>query len=268
MKIKIKRNEKRKTSNIKNYFFMLVISSTICGISVISYNSGLLENNLEKQVFSENKIETKTETQNLSENNSDIKANNLSFENNQEIKLEEVKNKTYNTIDDKKIIEAINKNLGGLLSGYGEAFLKAGKKNQVDSKLLAAIAIHETANGKSTQTIYTKVKNKKTGKITSVPKNIPSVLASCNNVCGMNRRTGFKYKGRYTLYSSIQESINDMAYWIKTFYIDKGENSIEKIGAIWAPLNDYQNGMYGMSNESWPGSVTQKYLKILNDIKK
>ena len=156
--------------------------------------------------------------------------------------------------DEEKVIKAIDKYLGGLLKNKGIVFYKSGKKHHSNPMMLAAISIHETNNGNPWQYI----KGKK----------LPSLLVTCNNVCGMNKRTGFESKGRYAKYNSIDQSIDDMAYWTKFYYIDILKlNSIDKIAKVYAPLNDYQNNTMGMSNESWPGSVTEKYKKILDDSK-
>ncbi|MDV2686981.1 glucosaminidase domain-containing protein, partial [Alkalihalophilus lindianensis] len=45
--------------------------------------------------------------------------------------------------------DKLNQELGGKLQGMGQAFVNAGKVFNVDPALLAAIAQHETGNGKS-----------------------------------------------------------------------------------------------------------------------
>ena len=154
-----------------------------------------------------------------------------------------------------KVVSAINKYLaGGLLANKGEVYYDAGKKNKVNSMLMASISWHETAT--------------ESGKGAWVP-GTSKVLRELNNVAGINRRTGFPFKGRYTWYKGgINESIYDMAVLLKTVYIDAGKGDIQSIGQVWAPLDDYENGKYGMENAGWAGSVLEKYSKILEEASK
>jgi hypothetical protein len=49
--------------------------------------------------------------------------------------------------EEEKVIKAIDKYLDGLLKGKGSSFYKSGKKHNSNPMMLAAISIHETANG-------------------------------------------------------------------------------------------------------------------------
>jgi hypothetical protein len=141
-----------------------------------------------------------------------------------------------------KVVQAINKKLTGLLTGKGEVFYNCGKNKKVNPMLMCAIAMHETAGGTS------------------------KVLRECNNVGGINWTSkADKRKGRYKVYDSIDDSINHLAYILSEYYIKKGRTSIEAIGAIYCPLNDPDNGKWGMSNESWVPSVTNTYQQILKE---
>lgn len=140
------------------------------------------------------------------------------------------------------VINAINENLSGALKGKGESFYKAFEKHRVSAMMMAAIAMHETANGTS------------------------DLVRNANNVCGMNWVQGEKrqkYKKWYVKYSSIDESIMDMASRLDEFYIKEGRGSIDKISKKWAPVSDPRNGMYGMDNGSWGQAVEKNYLKML-----
>lgn len=167
------------------------------------------------------------------------------------------------TIQD-KTTEAINKYLaGGLLEKHGDTFFRAGQKHKVDSKVLAAIAIHETS-------------------VDGIP-GISEVIRTTNNVGGINwtkytyvKQDGklikilnpYKKAGWYNKYDSIEESIFDMAARLEMFYIDEGRTTLEAIGAKWAPTNDKRNGIGGMDNNSWVPHVTSVYNSIVSEMQK
>jgi beta-N-acetylglucosaminidase len=154
-----------------------------------------------------------------------------------------------------KVIASINSKLKGKLKDKGSVFYDAGKSRKVNPMLMAAIAIHETANGSLFQ-IVNGVRR-------------PSVLNTCNNVAGINW-TGSKsvpHKGRYRVFKDIDESIYNLAYILDSYYIKQNRTSIEDIGAKFCPSNDVDNGKYGMKNESWVPSVTSKYSQILKEAK-
>lgn len=143
-----------------------------------------------------------------------------------------------------KIIKAINKNLTGNL---GEFFYLAGKEYDVNPMMLSAIAKWETAN------------------LTS------DLAKNHHNFGGINwsERWIGKYKryGRYVSYPDMQTGIYEFARLIKEIYIDDGHDSLDKIQKKYAPLNDKDNGKYGMDNNAWLPNVEAIYIKILNDAK-
>lgn len=125
----------------------------------------------------------------------------------------------------------LNKTLGGVLKGQGNAFVQAGQKYGIDPALLAAIAIHETGNGSSSA-----VKNK-------------------NNVGGMMGKNGLMS------FNSLQDGIDKMASNLKRNYIDKGLTTIEQIQKKYAPVgaaNDPNN-----LNSNWIRGVS-KYYNMLS----
>jgi hypothetical protein len=143
------------------------------------------------------------------------------------------------------VISAINNNLGGLLKNKGSVYYDAGKSKHVNPMLMAAISIHETANGTS------------------------KVLKDCNNIAGINW-TGDKSipnKGRYRVFNSIDDGIYNLAYILYNYYIRQNRVSIETIGTKFCPLSDKDDGKYGMDNKTWIPNVTKIYCKILEDIK-
>lgn len=141
-----------------------------------------------------------------------------------------------------KVINAINSELNGLLEGKGQVFYEAGKLENINPMLMAAIAKHETrVNGICNS----------------------NVLREANNVAGINHTKPFEKYGRYNKYPSIDKSIFDMAEKLKYFYINEGRADITSIGAKWAPMNDYQQGKLGMDNSIWAREVTEIYNKIL-----
>ncbi len=126
--------------------------------------------------------------------------------------------------------DKLNQELGGKLQGMGQAFVNAGKVFNVDPALLAAIAQHETGNGKSRAAVEK------------------------NNIAGMMGINGLKS------YASVEESIMDMARNISKNYIGNGLSSIAKIGAKYAPIGA-ANDPTGL-NHHWITGVTKYFNKF------
>lgn len=145
---------------------------------------------------------------------------------------------------DNYIVKVINNNLSGLLENKGEVYYDTSIKYNVSPLLLVAITLHETDNCKS------------------------NLLKTTNNVAGINHVSGDNYKaiGRYNIYETVENSIDHLGYILKVFYIDAGKKTIDQIGKKYAPLNDYQNGKYGMSNSSWIPNVTKNYNRMEKEL--
>lgn len=124
----------------------------------------------------------------------------------------------------------LNQMLGGKLSGTGDIFVRAGKHYNIDPTLLAAVAMHETGNGKS------RAANEK------------------NNVAGMMGANGLKS------YASVEDSIMDMARNLSKNYLNKGLTNISQIGAKYAPVGA-SNDPTGLNNH-WVTGVS-KYMNKL-----
>jgi beta-N-acetylglucosaminidase len=126
--------------------------------------------------------------------------------------------------------DKINQELEGKLKGMGEVFVRAGQQYNIDSALLTAIAQHETGNGKS------RAANEK------------------NNIAGMMGANGLKS------YSSVEDSIMDMARNLNKNYLGSGLSSISKIAEKYAPIgagND-PNGL----NNHWVSGVTKYFNQL------
>ena len=143
------------------------------------------------------------------------------------------------------VIAAIDNALGGILKGKGKVFYDAGKSRGVNPMLMAAISIHETANGTS------------------------KVLKECNNIAGINwtGKKDVKHKGRYTVFKDVDESIYNLAYILDNHYIRQKRVSIESIGSKFCPLDDKDDGKWGMDNSTWVPNVTKLYVKILDEVR-
>lgn len=126
--------------------------------------------------------------------------------------------------------ENLNQMLKGKLSGTGEIFVRAGKHYNIDPTLLAAVAMHETGNGKS------------------------RAAQEKNNVAGMMGANGLKS------YASVEDSIMDMARNLSKNYLNKGLSNISQIGAKYAPIGA-SNDPTGLNNH-WVTGVT-KYMNQL-----
>lgn len=123
--------------------------------------------------------------------------------------------------------ESLNQVLGGKLTGLGDTFVQAGQRYNINPALLAAIAQHESGNGKS---------------------NAANVK---NNVAGMMGQSGLK------TYASVKDSIMDMAQNLSKNYLGEGLSSIAKIGAKYAPIGA-GNDPTGLNNH-WVTGVTKYF---------
>jgi flagellum-specific peptidoglycan hydrolase FlgJ len=124
----------------------------------------------------------------------------------------------------------LNAHLKGVLQNTGHLFAEAGKKYDIDPALLAAISIHETGNGTSNAARFK------------------------FNVAGMMGKNGLK------TYSSIQESIFDMARNLRQNYLDQGKLTIAQIGAKYAPIGAANDPT--QLNNHWVTGV-QRYFDTL-----
>jgi flagellum-specific peptidoglycan hydrolase FlgJ len=124
----------------------------------------------------------------------------------------------------------LNPHLKGVLQNAGRHFTEAGKKYGINPALLAAISIHETGNGTSNAARFK------------------------FNVAGMMGKNGLK------TYSSIQESIFDMARNLRQNYLDKGKLTIAQIGAKYAPIGADNDP--NQLNNHWVTGV-QRYFDTL-----
>ena len=121
------------------------------------------------------------------------------------------------------------KSLGGLAPYYG-AFMDAAVRNDIDPRLLMAIAMHETGRGSSTA-FYRK-----------------------RNAMGVSDANGPRS------FKKVEDSIYLMARLLKKNYIDQGLTSIEQIGRKYAPIGA-GNDPRGL-NKHWVEGVT-KYMQEL-----
>ncbi|RHW33319.1 conjugal transfer protein [Neobacillus notoginsengisoli] len=125
---------------------------------------------------------------------------------------------------------SLNRYLKGALQGTGEHFVEAGKQYSINPALLAAISIHETGNGSSNAARYK------------------------FNVAGMMGKSGLK------TYSSVRDSIFDMARNLRKNYLDEGKLTISQIGAKYAPIgagNDPTN-----LNNHWVTGVNRQFASL------
>ncbi|MEH7112349.1 glucosaminidase domain-containing protein [Neobacillus niacini] len=124
----------------------------------------------------------------------------------------------------------LDAHLKGVLQNTGRLFEEAGKKYNIAPALLAAISIHETGNGMSNAARF---------KL---------------NVAGMMGKNGLRS------YSSIEESIFDMARNLRQNYLDKGKLTIAQIGAKYAPIGAANDPT--QLNNHWVTGV-QRYFDTL-----
>lgn len=121
--------------------------------------------------------------------------------------------------------DKLNSALKGKLSNMGEFFVEAGRRYNINPNLLASIAVHESGNGKS------------------------HAASVKNNIAGMMGKNGLRQ------YESVAESIADMARNLRQNYLDKGYDTIAKIGAKYAPV--------GAAND--PTGLNNNWVKGVNN---
>lgn len=126
--------------------------------------------------------------------------------------------------------DKLNQAFDGKLRGMGEIFIREGRRYNIDPAFLAAVAQHETGNGKSKAAIEK------------------------NNIAGMMGANGLRS------YSSVEASIIDMARNLSNNYLEKGFSTISKIGSKYAPIGA-SNDPTGLNNH-WVTGVSH-YLDQL-----
>jgi hypothetical protein len=129
------------------------------------------------------------------------------------------------------LTDRLNQILNGKLKGAGDVFVAAGQKYNINPALLAAISMHETGNGTS------RAANER------------------NNIAGMMGANGLKS------YSSVEESILDMARNLRQNYFDEGKQTIAEIGAKYAPVGAENDPTH--LNEDWVNGVSH-FFGMLN----
>ncbi len=128
----------------------------------------------------------------------------------------------------------LNRHLGGVFSGQGQAFIDAARRHGIDPNLLAAIAMHETGNGTS------------------------NAVRNHNNPGGlMNPRTNWSTLQRF---GSLSQGIDAMARNLKRGYINQGLTSVAAIGRKYAPVGA-GNDPRGL-NRHWVPNVTDILRRI------
>ncbi len=129
---------------------------------------------------------------------------------------------------------SLNRHLGGVFAGRGQAFVDAAQRHGLDPNLLAAIAIHETGNGTS------------------------NAVRNHNNPGGlMDPRTRWSTLQRF---SSLDAGIDAMARNLKRGYINQGLTSIPQIGRKYAPVGAANDP--GGLNRHWITNVTRLFNQL------
>jgi len=122
-------------------------------------------------------------------------------------------------------INAYLRKYGSPLAGYGNAFVRAGRRYGVDPALLVAIAGAESSFGK--------------------------INSGSHNAWGWGPGINF---------GSWQQGIQTIARGLKQNYLGQGLRTIEQIGSKWAPSHA-ANDPSGL-NSNWAGNVEQFYSEL------
>ncbi|WP_052756012.1 peptidoglycan DD-metalloendopeptidase family protein [Paenibacillus durus] len=125
-------------------------------------------------------------------------------------------------------VQDLNKQLKGLLAGYGSEYIKAGNKYGIDPAFLVAVSMQETGG-------------------TSL------ALKNKNNVGGMMGKNGL------LSFKSIPDGIDAMASNIAENYVPQGIDTVEKVQKKYAPIgaandpdnlnNDWSKGVNGILSD-------------------
>ena len=138
--------------------------------------------------------------------------------------------------------ERVKNYMGSALAAHYDTFMSAAKANNLDPKLLIAIAMNESARG------------------TSYAARTRNNLFGAFDPNAINPRTGAR--GYHKYYRNEDESIRDIARRLRTEYLDKGYTSIETIARKYAPVGA-ENDPTGL-NGGWPEAVGKFYQQLSN----
>lgn len=127
--------------------------------------------------------------------------------------------------------KSLNQILKGKLTNKGIVFIEAGLKYDIDPAFLAAISIHETGNGTS------------------------DAIQEKNNVGGMMRKTG-----GLMAYSSVDQSIFELARIMKDIYVKNDRTTPKEIQEWYAPINA-KNDPNDL-NKFWLTSVVENWQLV------
>jgi hypothetical protein len=117
------------------------------------------------------------------------------------------------------------------LQPYAQTFIEAGQRNRVDPGLLAAISMHETANGTS------------------------SAFRNKNNAMGISNTSG------PIAFNTIEESIFQQARTLgRPDGPYAGKRTIAEIGSVYAPIGAVNDP--GSLNQYWTKGVTKFYQQL------
>lgn len=130
----------------------------------------------------------------------------------------------------------LNKELKGVLANKGKKFLELQKKYGISASVLAAIAMHESANGTS------------------------NAAKTKNNVAGI--MTAESNWTELATFNSVDECLEAMAKNLKNNYADKGLVTISQIHAKYCPIGA-ENDPTGL-NKNWGNGVASFTNKFEN----
>ena len=117
------------------------------------------------------------------------------------------------------------------LAPYASTFIEAARANNLDPYALAAISMHETANGTS------------------------KAFRDKNNAMGISDATGPREM------ASVEDSINKMARVLAGDTYAKA-STLDQIGSIYAPIGAGNDPT--KLNSYWPGGVASHYARLTN----
>lgn len=135
--------------------------------------------------------------------------------------------------DDEKAIKNLNNKFSDKLENKGKLIVELSKKNNVNPYLVAAISMHETANGTSL------------------------AIKSQNNPGGLFDNENLRS------FKSLEDGFKFMIELLKNDYIAKGLTSLELIQEKYCPIGAI-NDPTGL-NKNWLKGVTRYYIMLSKD---
>ena len=223
--------------NVFALFLILIgyFTLTIYQTKAIELGKDEVETNIHKKA--EIHLISKEPVEDSLSNNVEEKQDNHKATSENEYRIDEKSDITIESLES-MLSRGKNKDFGV----YATFFMNSGEKYGVDPLFLASIAILETGYGSSN--LFSDTNN--VGGIRCVSDE--EVIYEFN-IIGCDSRKN----GDFSVYASVQDSIEHKAFLLKEFYVDEGLVTISQVGQKYAPLSDEEDVQN--LNSNWIRSI-------------